>query len=395
MKLYAPFPSRIVTETSGTSVIITWKDAKDVIDGSYEIYRAGKAITADNLNLAEKIGESASGIQTYRDTPPIDTELFYAVFAKENTQTYKICIPYRNVTTTAIKIEKSDIEETISTTISSLTATTMETEVNLHLQSSIKERKIIIFRSTSILDTYDNLIKSINVAEESGSIIDLKDTPMAGIKYYYAAVDGDLYRSGSKNLLYEGNYTKKEVQVKFPHEVAEESLYIKSTMPLPLLKVSADLESGELLYVQKKPAQIGSISSENIKAVLRLIDKKKFEFVERPAAVLAYNRNINHIIGSFFLNKNWSETVSQLKNFTSLNYDKNTRIQSHFYRGQAYFFMSQYNNALLEFIMIEKDLYVETKPWFNAIYQRIKNPAARQYEVTPVFTHSWISLHLS
>jgi len=372
MKLYAPFPSRINTKVSGREVTLSWKDAKDVTDGTYEIFRSNTAITADNLHLAEKIGESPSTTEIYVDTPPVDTDIFYAVFTRDSSQTYKICIPYRNVTTNPIKIAESDIEETISSVISQLTTGTSDTEVLLEFMSSLSDRSIIIFRSTSTIDNYANLIKSINISEETGSSINYTDTPLAGIDYYYAAVDGDLYRSGNKNLLYEGNYTVIPVQVKFSHQVEEDALYVKSTMPLPLLKVSADLESGELLNERKSSEPTGSISTENINSINRLIDRQGYVHEEMSLTTLSYNKNINHIISNSFLNRRWSNTVSELEYFTSLNFEKETRTQSHFYRGQAYFFQGLYNNALLEFIMIEKDLYVETQPWFSAIY-KIKN----------------------
>ncbi|MBI9100525.1 MAG: hypothetical protein JEY91_18750, partial [Spirochaetaceae bacterium] len=359
MKLYAPFPSRIKVETSGTEVIISWKDAKDVAEGRYEIYRAGIALTADNLMVAEKIGESDPGIQVYRDTPPVGSELFYAVFVKDSTQVYKICIPYRNVTTTAIKIEESDIEETKSSTISQLTAAVSDTEVKLNLQSSREEREIILFRNTTEINSYETLLKSIYITEKKGSSIEFTDDPMAGIDYYYAAVDGGLYRSGNENLLYEGNYTKTPIKVKFSYEVTTDALYVKSPMPLPLLKVTADLESGVLLNRQEIQETTGTISHKTLESVNRLIGRTYPGYSQVEAITLSYNRNINSIIATLFLNKKWSETVNQLEPYTSRNFDEETRFQSHFYRGQALYYLGKYNEALLEFIIIEKTFYVE------------------------------------
>ena len=371
MKLYAPFPSRIKAETSGTNIILSWKDAKDILEGDYEIYRSDTAITADNLNLAQKIGDAVSGIETYIDTPPVGTNLFYAVFAKDDTQSYKICIPYRNVTTTAILIEESDIEETKSTIISQMQAQSRDIEVSIQLGSSLGDRSVILFRNTQVIDTYEKLIKSINLSEEKGYNINYTDTPIAGINYYYAAVDAELFRSGSENLLYDGNYTKDQVQVKFSHEIESDSMYIKSTMPLPLLQVSADLESGELFNEPIEVKQEGTISSENIRSIKNLVNRSNYSYGMPDLSVLGYNKNINPIISDYFLNRNWAETINQLESFTSLNYNSETRIQSHFYRGQAYFFMGLYNNAMIELIMIEKELFVETEPFFHAIF-RIK-----------------------
>ena len=369
MKLYAPFPSRIDTENSGTNIIITWKDAKDVSEGMYEIYRAETAITADNLYLAEKIGDAGSGLQTYSDTPPTGIDLYYAVFAKDDSQTYKICIPYRNVTTSASRIEESDIEETKSATISQIEAVVYDTDVNLQFLSSLGDRDIIIFRNTSIIDNFVTLIKSVNISEESGSTINYIDKPMAGIDYYYAAVDGELYRSGSENLLYSGNYTTDKVQVKFSHQLEEDALYVKSTMPLPLLKVAADLESGALLNEKKDPESQGVISEENLLSISRLINKSSLTYKPVSPATLAYNNNINSIISGLFFANQWQQAADRLEVYTSLDYDEETRIQSHFYRGQSYFYLGLYNKALLEFIMIEKKLFIETDPFFQAIYR--------------------------
>jgi hypothetical protein len=373
MKLYAPFPSRITTETSGENILLTWKDAKDISEGSYEIYRSEKAITADNLNLAEKIGQVPSDTQLFTDTPPIGEDYYYAVFANDSTRTYKICIPYRNVTTSAIRISESDIEETKSTMISRFSAQSIDTEVQLNFLSSLINRKILIFRSTSPIENYENLLKSVNVAEVSGSEIHYTDNPIAGIDYYYAAVDGELYRSGSMKLLYEGNYTREKVQVKFSHEVERDEQYVKSLMPLPLLKIASDLESGLLIKELAAPQIRGTISDENILSINRLIGPDDYPVYEKMTPeLLGYNKNINSIISTYFLNKRWEDTVNSLENYTSLNFDSETRKQSHFYRGQSYFFMGRYNKALLEFIMIKKDLFAETEPWFDAIYSLLK-----------------------
>lgn len=372
MKLYAPFPSRIKAEKSGTEIVVTWKDSKDVINGSYEIYRAGVALTAENLYQAEKIGDVEVGVQIYSDTPPLGTDLYYAIFAKDPSQVYKICIPYRNVTTVAVKVDKSDIEEAISTVITGIEATVYNTEVNLKYSSSLEDRQIILFRSTSIIDSYEELLKSIVITESSGTLQDYTDTPLAGIKYYYAAVDGELYRSGSKNIIYDGNFTNEGVLVKFSHELEDDVRYSKGAMPLPLLKMNTDLESGEHLHQLKSPESTENISRENLQSIKELIQKSLQADTPLEPAVLSYNKKINSIISVYFLQKSWSETISRLENYTSRSFDEDTRIQSHFYRGQSYFFLGMYNEAMVEFIMIEKDLYVETAPFFEAIYNIIK-----------------------
>lgn len=374
MKLFAPFPSRILVATSGTNVLISWKDAKDISNGGYEIFRSETVITADNLYLAEKVGDSMSSIENYYDTPPIGINFFYAVFAKDSEQTYKICIPYRNVTTSPVRIDESAIEETKSAHISNITALLYDSDVAINFTSSLEDRGIIIFRSTYPIDSYSRLLEAVNIAEIEGSDIKYTDKPMAGIPFYYAAVDSGLYRSGSENLLYDGNHTIENVQVKFSHEIKSEAEYIKATMPLPLLKVNNSLESGILFPEPATPEKTGSISSENIKSISRLIGYSELPVYETmDIDVLGYNTKVNHIVNEYFLNRNWDDTVTQLEKYTSFSYDKETRIQSHFYRGQSYYFLDQYNKALLEFIMIEEELYVETEPWFKAIYRKIKN----------------------
>lgn len=368
MKLYAPFPSRITAKTSGIKIDISWKDAKDVAEGNYEIYRAGVALTGDNLYLAEKIGEVPSGVGYFSDVPPLGTDFFYAVFVKDSNQVYKICIPYRNVTTAAVRINESDVEETVSTIISSLKARVIGKEVYLEYLSAIESRQTLLFRSTSMIDTPEILLKSVNIAENSGLKVQMTDTPMAGITYYYAAVDKELYLKGSHNLLYEGNYTTGPLHVKFSHEVEDDNRYTKATMPLPLLKLTSELETGALLNEQKTPEITGSISSGNLESIRRLVGKSRVVYKPLEASVLSYNKNINNIVSTSFLNRNWAESISRLENYISLSYDKETRNQSHFYRGQSYYFMGDYKRALLELIMVEKDLYVETRPFFSAIY---------------------------
>ncbi len=341
-------------------------------DGEYEIYRSSTAITAADLYLAEKIGETVSGVESYTDTPPTGTDLFYAVFAKDSSQSYKICIPYRNVSTDAVKIAEANIEETKSTIISNLKIESSETVVNISLQSSNEKREVLIFRSTTPIDTYKKIRGSLKLTQTTGSIIEYADSPIAGIGYYYAAVDAELFGVGGRTLLYEGNYSMKPIEVRFSHDLIDDALYVKSKMPLPLLKIRADLESGEILSEKKDPLTMGSISSYNISLTKRLIGTTKDDFQEIKAVQLYGNEDINEIINNYFISSNWEKTISELEPFTSLYTRDKTRIESHFYRGQAFYFNKDYYKSMLEFIMIEKDMYVETAPWFNALYYRLK-----------------------
>jgi len=372
MKLFAPFPSRLEAVTSGTEVHLSWKDALDVEEGAYEIFRAEVALTADNLHLAEKIGEVPGGAQTFKDAPTPGVPVYYAVFVRDSVQVYKICIPYRNVTTTPVSIEESDLEEARSTVISDLKAQLFESDVALSYTSSLEGRDIILFRSTSLIDTYDKLIKSIVVSEEQGSLSTLIDNPIAGLEYYYAAVDAALYRSGSRNLLYDGNYTVNPVHIKFSHELKEDNRYIKSAMPLPLLKISADLRSGEKLEESDEPLVSGAISEETLNSIRRMIQREKPLWNPPEKSTLAYNANINPIITTYFARNDWERSLMELKPYISSQYDRETRFQSHFYQGQCFYYIGQYEEALLEFIMVEENYYRETHPFFQAIYSELK-----------------------
>lgn len=372
MKLYAPFPSRINVETIGPNVVITWKDSVDVEEGNYEIYRAESPLTADNLYLAEKIGESASDVGVYEDQPPMDTDFYYAVFARDSEQVYKICIPYRNVTTSPVSVQKSDIEETKSTVISELETEVIDDEVYITFQSSDTERNVLIFRSNSPILTYESLTSSVLVGEIAGEL-KLTDKPLAGLEYYYAAIDGDLYRSGNQKLLYLGNYTISPVPIRFSHEINEDNRFVKSAMPLPLLKITEDLKSGEKLEERKEQETDQTISDKSLELVRKLYNKSEPAYRSLSKITLAYNKNINPIVTSYFAASQWEICVSELEKYTTDHYDDETNTQSHFYRGQAYFFSRQYNEALLEFIMVENELYVETKDFLDAIYEVLRS----------------------
>ncbi|MBN2658665.1 MAG: hypothetical protein JXR86_16535 [Spirochaetales bacterium] len=372
MKLYAPFPSRLEALTSGSEILLTWKDAPDVAEGTYEIYRGDLPLTADNLYLAEKIGDVPDGTQLFRDQPPKGKSVYYAVFVRDPSQVYKICIPYRNVTTSPVSIEESDIEETKSTVISNLTAQVFDSDVALSYESTLADRNIILFRSTSRIDSYEKLIKSILVGEKSGSQTSIIDNPIAGLNYYYAAVDGALYRSGSRNLLYSGNYTVSPVHIKFSHEINEDNRFIKSAMPLPLLKVSSDLKSGEKLEERKDPEYDAVIEPATLNNVRRMIERDRTIGEKPEKAFLAYNKNINSLVTSLFAGGLWERCTEALEPYISSLNDRETREQSHFYRGQCYYYLGRYNEALIELIMVEKTYYQETEPFFKAIFEELK-----------------------
>ncbi|MBB6480246.1 hypothetical protein [Spirochaeta isovalerica] len=372
MKLYAPFPSRLEAVTSGSDIVLTWKDAVDVDEGTYEIFRADRALTADNLYLAEKIGTVPGGTQTFKDKPPSGAQVYYAVFVNDSTQVYKICIPYRNVTISPVSIEESDIEETRSTVISNLTAQIFDSDVAISYDSSLEERSIILFRSTSVIDSYDKIIKSVLIGEDSGSQTSIIDNPIAGLNYYYAAIDAALYRSGSRNLLYSGNYTTDPVHIKFSHEITEDNRFVKSAMPLPLLKISSDLKSGEKLEERRNTDYDRTLEPETLNQIRRMIEREKTIPDQPEKTVLAYNKNINPIVTSYFAGGLYERCADALEPFLSSLNDRETREQSHFYRGQCFYYLGRYNEALLELIMVEKTYYRETEPFFNAIYREIK-----------------------
>lgn len=368
MKLYAPFPSRLSVNIDGKDIVLTWKDAADVDEGVYEIYRGNRALTAENLNTAVKIAEVPAETETYIDNPQIGEEVYYAVFVRDSSQVYKICIPFRNVTTSPSIISKADIEETISTIVSDLKAKVIDSEVTLTYKSTLNDRSIMLFRNTSPINNYEALLKSIYIGEQDNKENSIIDTPIAGLNYYYAAVDAKLYRSGNQDLIYDGDFTTKPVYIPFSHEIKEDNRFIKSAMPLPLLKISRDLQSGRLLEEKEEPKEKRELTKETLQLVDRLTDKNNLNRLEAEKTTLAYNRNINSIISSQFLSGQWEQCLLSLEPFTTSRYDEETRNQSHFYRGQCYYYLGLYNRALREFIMVEQSYYVETKPFFNAIF---------------------------
>ena len=78
-----PFVSLLKAEPAGFQIKLSWRDAPETVT-KYLVYRYTEELTAENLAMAQTIGQVAPGVQFFIDTPPDEKAYFYAVLAQDS-----------------------------------------------------------------------------------------------------------------------------------------------------------------------------------------------------------------------------------------------------------------------------------------------------------------------
>lgn len=385
-EIFAPFVSGLSASVQANSVTLTWKPAPSGIK-TYEIYRSTKNFTEETFSKAAKIGSVTSDTTAYTDYPPAAGKYYYAVLGRKDESTlYKLFIPYRNITVSPVAVETTDSLDAVAAKIRTLTATAAGDSITLQFESTKPDRELIIYRSSSRIESQQDLVNANAVATVTASEKQYTDYPLGGIAYYYAVLDADMAKAGSYDFNPGQNSLENPVQLPVGSQISMRSSQIETRItPLPYLLLNNGTFSSA--NFTRSPAAVNeqtvnvwnrldrriSIDSEAVTASPVILPIDKTDSVE---TLRGSDQQLANIIKNTFpdsLNDQaaWQNAEKQLGAFFNITRTAAAETRAHFYMGQIYYFQGKYKQAFFEMLRAQDQLYPQVRPWLERLYPKL------------------------
>jgi len=377
-KVYAPFISRLTAEPRGTGILLTWKDAKNLKNPVYHIYESSSPINPERFIYTSEIAAVPAGREIFLYEPGDSDARFFIVLAEDEGKLFDLFIPYRNMTMTGTSAEQIILQEAKAARISSLMAVPDAQDILISARTTDSSRPVILFRSTEALTSRESLAEATRVRIFTNETIEIKDHVVPGIPFYYALVDQKLYESGSTTLLYEGSVTMKPVTIpleEWSSESAHSFQYASRHIPLPLLNIQLDIESGEKLPDPGLPTVVSDLNPETALALADLnLGKSVTPSVWRQPALLPVDRSGQALetawVKELIEQGDWQNLIIRTEKQLKETFDSEISSRLHFYNGQAHYFSGDLEYAFMEFLTSRKGYYKESNAWMVSIYEQ-------------------------
>lgn len=378
-ELQNPFISKLKSTAEENLIRLSWIDSSDAVH-KYIIYRHNTEINNDNFESAELIGETNKGNEYFIDYPPTTNKYYYAVLSLDSAgKKYNLFIPHKNITSIPVSVVSLASPETLAVIISDIKATINGNIIEIGFNSSGTNRDLVIYRSTSPILEYQDLIKASLIKTIQSSNENYTDRPIPGIPYYYAIMDSELTKSGRYVFNPGENLTEYSVLVK--SGVSTKVLESRETLrnqPLPYLELTSSIDTGEILSRSSSELPVKyNLTFESTTVVNDILidfyteEKEILKPVILPEDIeISENSEeyqLKRILESDFKDQNWITAYKLISNLLSVHHSEYIELRAHFYRGQILYFQKQYRESFMEFILVGKELERETKPWLNEL----------------------------
>ncbi len=366
----APVVSGLNALCTGNTVTLSWMPAPG-IEGESLIFRAQKPITAANYYAAEKRGEVPYTATTFQDTIEDGQDYYYAVLSRDRDGTlYEFFLPVSNSLLVAVTSgpSKATAEET---RISTFDTITRNDAVIITWKSSIRNKPLVLYRSTSSFTGMNSLVQAIVVSSFSDTGTPYVDYPVPGVPYYYALLDEDTIRSGTVHFV--ENENTNRIPVEIPSSFARiQRINLPSLrpMPLPFLNVSHTAAVQKWQFSPETEKIISSLTG--IKTVRRDMKRSPYVFLSDIKSVSGGEEySLKKILETNFTTESWDAAITSLKDFLAIRRTEETTARTHFYLGEAYYFTGNYRAALLELLLAQDTYYNQSREWIHYVLEKM------------------------
>ncbi len=382
--VFAPFASRLRVAVRDPQVRLTWRDAADVENATYEIYRSTVEIDSESLFDAELIASVETGIETYLDTPLEAGSYYYAVLVRsESDELYRIFVPFRNVTIRPVAVEQLETVEDLAASVYDIEARIQNESVIIRFDASRSGRQLAIYRSTVPFSTETDLANVTRIEEFESSTRRIVDFPVPGVGYYYAVFDTELVQNGSQTVEIGENATAEPIEIPLfgagRIRVEVPAANARPT-PLPFLQLATGLRPGGTIVPGATSASVAarpvSLATEEAIASLLAYAPPRESFSPEPVVLPAERagdqqgaaRTLAQVVMQDFAEGKYVDSVDLLQNVLRLPLNEDVEMRVRFYLGQALYFSGETEAAFLEFLLVSRSgMYEEGIPWINGI----------------------------
>lgn len=373
--VFAPFVSRLRVAVRDPQVRITWRDAEEMVGGTYEVLRSTNEITQETLGQAQVVAVVQPGTETYLDTPLEAGGYFYAVVARDTDgHRYDIFIPFRNKTIRPVTISQLTSEEDLAVAVYGIAAQIEDQSVIVRYETSRTDRTLVIYRGTAPITSIEALQEAVLVREVDSSVRRFQDFPVPGVGYYYAVVDKALIERGTAAFEAGNNTLAQPIQIAIaaePEFVVDLPQSRTRRAPLPMLQFGDNAAA--------VPAVARPVGGPTREAIAQLLDGEPpaARFApepvvlpqERAADEEGAARTLAQIATGEFAAGNYERSLDLLDSLLRLPLSNRVAARARFYRGQSLFFLGHTERALMDLLLAlnQGELYASAKPWVDGL----------------------------
>lgn len=390
----APYVSRLAALAGPRSVLLTWQDAEGYEGGRYEVWRSNKEIVRDTLNQSQLLATVAAGVEAFEDTT-VTSDSFYLVLLRDddgNRAGYYI--PYRNKTTTAVKPEGDNQGATARVKVGGVTYASPQ--VLIPFQAFPPDRKLSVYRRPGPFTTAEDLKDASLLGVTTASQGPWRDTPPAGLEFYYAVVDAQAFADAKDDVFTADNATT--VPAGFPllpptGSAASDSLDPalrpelgtgSRSLPLPRLRIGSEPETGSPLtppaFEPVAPAPLGARAERTLQTWAKASAGSGSDLPppvvlpeERSGAQAGAARSLVQIQKAYLEPKDWKGAEEALNRVLKLTLEPRTEARARFYRAETFAYRADYRRAFVEFLAARDEYPAETGPFLEALLSLLES----------------------
>lgn len=398
---FVPFVSKLKARADESRILITWRNPRN-LQGTILLYRHTAEIDQDNLADALRIARLASDQESYEDTPPEDKPYFYAVLIEEADATIQqLFIPFRNKSSEGVRISVAPPVESSSAKITDIRAVVTDDSVRVDFETSNPEAELLLFRSSYPMANTEDLLEAFAPIQLEAGTMSFIDYPIPGVESYYAVVDTEMFKLG-KQVLVAGENTSAHGVV-IPLEVSRVGLLPEAGIgpetgsgpeagmeATSAAQAGSELEATPLPYLQLAETAGSSFSllerradldPQTREAISRILSSTApVEAPQKSVVILPEDKDepmagestgLYNTLQDYLLAGDYARAETKLLGFLNLRRSAYTEARVRFYLAQAYYFQGLYEEALLEFVLAQGQLYAPVQPWLQSCFRHI------------------------
>jgi hypothetical protein len=294
-------------------------------------------------------------------------------------------IPHRNVTAEPVALNSASAADAVR--IQELNADARDDRIVIRLEADRAAPPILLYRSTSPILSGDDVVQASLIATIGEGKLRYTDFPLAGVEYYYAAIDARLAEAGRYRFEEGRNSLAEPVQLaitntagRTPPTFAAHELGRSRSTPLPFLQVNRSIVSGAPLSPsQAEERQATELDPETHKRIDTLLNSFPEASVPhlKPTLLPEEERSprgsdaqtLKTIVTGPFAEEEWDAAEKRLGQLLSTRISEAVRRRAHFYLAQCYFYQQDYTAAFFEFVLLEDTMYDRVQPWLYRIIE--------------------------
>lgn len=373
---YTPQDIRVAKKSS--EVRLSWFNGYEEPRLQYNIYRhllPIDLVTVADAALIDTI-DARFGDNQYFDTVEVSGYYYYAVTPLIDEGENYYFAARSNATDQAIYISTDDIYKREVGEVAGIAVGVSEAFIGLSYRLPAPAVDVYILRSQMPINNRNDALRAERIFRNpptANSFVD--NSAYIDVDYYYAVLDADALDSKELTI----TITAGENTTIFPvridgadiaanartrqrsaTEFSRTSRQQESQLSLPLINsalIGEDVfEDVEVISSGRSAVRIAGRSSENSPIILP---------IDQQNTINADNSPIQTILHASFIPQLWEDSIERFSKIDQTYLSPHERARIAFYLGQAYFYITDYENAILNFVQAKQFYSKESDFWVD------------------------------